>query len=174
MQAPPPPVSIYLVSIPKDATPARVVLTAESGVVDASIAHPRYKGPSLIRRHTQAEVFVQVYGALVAAFGEFALQVTPEGTPTAAELLAKAETATDPVFLKNAAELARGVVAFARAPSALFEAGKAWAKACASFKPGECARHESLLSSREKDAQDLVALALQVCPDAAHAPKRPV
>lgn len=174
MHAPLPPVSVYFVAIPNDPTPVRVVLTAEGGTVDASLSHPRYKGPPLLRRHSHAEVFTQAYGALVASFGEFALQVYPEGTPTAAELLAKAESAADPVFVRNAQDLARRVVAFARAPSALYDAGKAWAKACVTFKPQECARHDALLSAKETEAQELTSLALQVHPEAAQAPKRPV
>lgn len=168
METPPPPVSIYHVTIPGDPTPVRVVLTANptDGVVDASVAHPRYKGPAMLRRHTRSDVFVQVYGALVTAFGQFALQVTEDGTPSAAELLAKAETAVDPVFVRNTQELARRVIAFARAPSALYDAGKAWAKACVAFKPGECARHDTLLAAKETEAQELVALALQVYPEA--------
>lgn len=141
-----------------------------AGVWEAVVSHPDYRGPTAIQRHDRGTAFVQVYTALVQAFGEPVIAFIPDGE---GEVLVR-ETVEDPEATRNAQRLARGVVAFARAPSALFEAGKAWAKACATFKPGECARHESLLASREKDAQDLVALALQVCPDASQAPKRPV
>jgi len=168
------PVSVFHVKLPNDPVAVRVTLTeAEgSGTVEAQVSHPRFKGQTMHRRHTRGDTFVQVYAALVASFGgEFAFNIVPEG---AEELPTREAPPEDPETALLAKELARKVVAFARAPSALYEAGKAWAKACVAFKPGECARHDTLLASREADAQELTALALKVNPDAAKAPKRPV
>jgi hypothetical protein len=175
------PIAIYYVSIDKQPAPARLVVTQEGPAFLWSLSHPAYKGPGSSRAMRAERAVTDALGHLAEAFKTGVLAVTPEGSPTVVELIARGENAVDPAHLARVQELATKAIELARAPKLLWASALDYAKHLGNLNPEKAAEvKDRNLGPVSALADTVTGLAVQVkalpngvAPPAAAAKGRP-
>lgn len=151
----------YFVSIAGAPAPARLVVTEDAATFEWALTSPKVSAVGRAMRDHRA--VADALSRLMDAYDTGEVAVTPEGSPTVAELLRRAELAVDPAHVARVADLAAKAIELSRTPHALWERALEYAKHLGNLLPSKAedtrVRH---LVPAEALAETVCALAVTV------------